>query len=176
MKKSSLIFSVVLIMFFFIAAPSSGQQSVPTSKGQTILVSAGYHEYFYPIGISTVYQYSTTKLCIRNSDPNYGITLTSVDLYDFDGVFVKEYLTTSEIMAPWTSRTFSASSNANVGREPYDRDAGRLMFVVKWQSNTRVLAPLVGAGQVYIRLVDVSGNFEILGALSMEGKVIEERK
>jgi len=170
MKKSSLIFSVVLIMLFFAAAPSSGQQAVPTSKGQTILVSAGYHEYFYP----STYQYSITKLCIRNSDPNNGITLTSVALHDFDGNLVKEYLTTSEIMAPWTSRTFNANGS-ELSWPPYDRETGRLMFVVKWQSNRGVLAPLVGAGQLYIRLVD-SSNFEILAALSMEGKVIEERK
>lgn len=125
-----------LCMFVVAAIFSSRAQADETiilSKGQTIYVPAYSHIYVgnreWPILL-------TVTLSIRNVDPKYPITITSVDYYGTKGELLKKYSDQAIILSPLESTRYIIPQKDKSG------GAGA-NFLVKWKSDESVNQPLI---------------------------------
>jgi hypothetical protein len=168
MKKALFLMPIVLSLVM-----CSRVLAGPKSTGQTVYVPAAHYDLtkYDEAGNPLLTQIATSKLYVRNVDPCKSLVLVSVELYDPEGQFVKEYLDEPETVNPLASVTFSMQ-----GIELYDRPAGRggPCFVVKWRArpDERVIKPMMGTGVSFMTPGQVPGTWEILAADSMFGKPI----
>jgi len=127
-------------------------------EGQTVFVPVYSHVNFYIEG--KTYLLAAT-LSIRNTDPEYSITVESVDYFDSDGVLVQRYLEEPRSLPPLGSTEFFV--------EQADRRGGSgANFIVNWIAATPVYEPVIESV-----MVGTSGTLGI--AFNSEGRVYGER-
>ncbi|MBO6575209.1 MAG: DUF3124 domain-containing protein [Rhodothermales bacterium] len=77
-------------------------------------------------------------LSVRNSDPEYSITVNHIGYYDDNGALVRDYATEPIVLGPLSSRAFVVDES--------DRTAGvGANFLVEWRAEDSVSAPVVEA-------------------------------
>jgi hypothetical protein len=166
MKRTALILSVAFCLIFLSTAVFAGKPTDSKSFGQTVYVPAAYND--YPNNQRVI-----TRIVIRNIDPAEKITVTSVAFYDPYGNFVKEFLGNPVVPVDieyWSSKTYAANSVTLSGVTPYLYDEGRPCFIVKWEAEDKVIAPMINSG---VAAWDTVTN-RFMGLMTTSGKVIEE--
>jgi hypothetical protein len=119
---------------FFI--PTHTLSDVKKYQGQMVYVPIYSHIYHgdrvqHPL-------YLTATLSIRNTDPDYPITITSINYYNSEGKLLKSYLQNHVKLSPLTStRVIIPESDKSGG--------SGASFMVTWESRTKVTAPLIEA-------------------------------
>ena len=103
------------------------------SGGETVYVSI-YSNLF--IGsVKEKFQLSAL-LSVRNTDPNYGITIMKADYYDTDGRKIRSYIHQPVQLKPLASKFYFV--------EPQDVKGGEgANFLVTWQAAQNVNQPIV---------------------------------
>lgn len=155
--------SVVVLLCFGIFLVSVGeilaQEASRLSKGQTIYVPVyssvyiGDRERMFPL---------TATVSVRNSDPLNSIIVTSADYFDSQGKLLKKYLVDHLQLSPHASTHFVVKESDMSGGP----GAG---FIIKWQANGTVNAPIVES--VMIGTLTQQGI-----SFTSRGQVIEEVK
>lgn len=140
-----------------LASPASAEK-LSRSQGQTIYAPAYSHIYH---GVKTREFLLTVTLSIRNIDPKNPITVTSVQLYDEAGKFVRSYADTQKVLPP-----LAVSEAVLEERDPAGGSGAS--FVVRWESAKPSLPPVVQCVMIG------SSNSQGISFLT-EGKVVEER-
>ncbi|HPD60741.1 MAG TPA: DUF3124 domain-containing protein [Thermodesulfobacteriota bacterium] len=80
----------------------------------------------------------TATLSIRNTDPDYSITIISINYYDSEGKLLKNYLPNHLKLNPLTA--------TRVIIQESDKSGGSgASFIVEWESKSHVTAPLIEA-------------------------------
>ena len=133
-------------------------ESVLSSRGQIIYVPS-YTE-LYRYGDMKADAVSTVN--IHNIDLKFSIKVTSVKGYDTSGQLVKNYLDKPLVLGPLASKSFVASYQKN-------SDGTGSNFIIKWESDHVVVAPLIESF-----LVASTGNHGF--SHSSKGRVVEELK
>ena len=109
--------------------------SMMRTKGQTLYVPVYSHvlhgDRAQPFNL-------TATLSIRNADPGIPITVVSVDYYDSKGKLVRHYLKEPMTIAPMASTEFLVNESDTKG-------GLGASFLVKWESDKMVAAPVVEA-------------------------------
>ncbi len=131
------------LIFLFLAgisigfwAPVAGPaEEIQLVKGQSVYVPIYSHIYS---GIKGRPFRLTATLSIRNTDPEYAITLVSVRYYDSDGKLVKEYLNEPIQMKAFVSTRYIIPEGDTTGGSGAN-------FIVVWQSEKSVNPPLIEA-------------------------------
>ncbi len=80
----------------------------------------------------------TATLSIRNTDPEYPITITEVRYYDSGGGLVRTYLAQPLELGPLASIPYVVEERDKAGGVGAN-------FIVKWQTATRVSSPIIEA-------------------------------
>ena len=163
MKKTALVLSVAFCLIFLSTAVFADKLTDNKSSGQTVYVPASYNE--YPNNHLFI-----TRIVIRNIDPEKKITVKSVAFYDPYGEFVKEFLEADEDIENWSSKTYATNSVTLPEVSLYPYEGGRPCFIVKWEAEDKVIAPLINSG-VAAWNTDY-GLF--VGISNFSGEVIEE--
>ena len=118
------------------------------SNGQIVYAPASYN-----VIPGTGGSFVVTRLIIRNISQDSSITLTGLDLYSPEGIFVRDLLGQDEpyeiepVLDPLSSVTILLSPALygselplyNYGDEPDKRPC----FIVKWKSHKKVCAPMI---------------------------------
>ncbi|RPJ11019.1 MAG: DUF3124 domain-containing protein [Desulfobacteraceae bacterium] len=106
---------------------------VKRCKGQTVYVPIYSH--IYSGDRERPFLLAAT-LSIRNTDPDQSITVKAIDYYDSDGKLLKKYLQKNLTLNPMAS--------TRVVIKESDKSGGSgANFIVKWESNKMVTAPLI---------------------------------
>lgn len=127
---------LIAVVFLFSATTLALAESDTTlSKGETVYVSV-YSNLF--IGnVKEKFQLSSL-LSVRNTDPNYGITIMKADYYDTDGRKIRSYIYQPVKLKPLASKFYFV--------EPQDEKGGEgANFLVTWQAEQNVNQPIVEA-------------------------------
>ncbi len=126
-----LVMSVLMLTGFY---PCTGvSSSLNSVKGQSVYVSIYSHIYHgnheRPLNL-------TTTLSIRNTDPKHMITVNSVDYYNSDGNFIRNYIKKPLKIKKFATIRYVIKST--------DRTGGSgAKFIVRWESKEPVNPPLI---------------------------------
>ena len=136
--RKSVIQRILLIevVFLFSAATLAlAESNTKLSKGETVYVAV-YSNLF--IGnVKEKFQLSSL-LSVRNTDPNYGITIMKADYYDTDGRKMSSYIYQPVQLKPLASKFYFV--------EPQDVKGGEgANFIVKWKAEQDVNQPIIEA-------------------------------
>ncbi|GAB0057755.1 hypothetical protein SIID45300_02087 [Candidatus Magnetaquicoccaceae bacterium FCR-1] len=138
-------FALLLTLSF--AAPTSllrADDPPPLSAGQTLYVptySSVWHGNLNDRGRPSEILLSV-MLSMRNTDPKYSLTLTSVKYYDTAGKLLREYLQEPRTLGPMGTVAYFV--------EHQDREGGTgANFVVTWRSERPINQPIAETVQVY---------------------------
>ena len=129
-------FYMLLFMVFGASiSPSSASadETVMLSKGQTIYVPAYSHIYS---GDQERPFLLTVTVSIRNIDPKYPLTVTTVDYYETQGKLLKKFLTSSVALKPLESIRYVIPQTDKTGGSGAN-------FIVEWKSDNLVNPPIV---------------------------------
>lgn len=103
------------------------------SSGQTVYVPIYSHIYS---GNKERPVYLAATLSIRNTDQKNSIQITAVDYYDSSGKLLKRYLSSPVDLPKMASIRYVVKES--------DKEGGSgANFVVKWQADLKVTAPLI---------------------------------
>ena len=123
--------------------PGGGQGMGPGNFGPRLHLSAGQTVYV-PL-YSHVYQGLRDRpfdlsatLSVRNTDPDRGMDLLSVDYYDTDGKLVRRYLDKAMNVPPLATREFQVSEKDTAG-------GSGAKFLVRWKASSSMTPPVVEA-------------------------------
>ncbi len=118
-----------------IAVPVPGKvvEAGGLSTGQSVYVPIYSHIYSgdreHPFLLTAI-------VSIRNIDPQHSITVLAIDYFDSDGNLLRKYLQQSVELAPMASIRYVVGES--------DKGGGSgAKFIVKWQSPTKVNAPII---------------------------------
>ena len=141
MKRS--IFFVLIALCLLIATPLfAGTQS----RGQVLYQPALYND----LSSATITSWGNTRLIFRNT-ADETITLVRVDFYGPAGTRLYQYLTGPIDIGPFQSITYLASESV-LGFTRGSGSGGRYFFMVEWESDVRVMPPIVEAARAIITL------------------------
>ncbi|MFC1824018.1 DUF3124 domain-containing protein [Thermodesulfobacteriota bacterium] len=134
LTPSNRLLSVIVLIFcsllFFIDNTSAHEK---LSKGETVYVSIYSNVHTGPK--SRPFQLSAV-LSIRNTDPQYNITIHLVDYFNTKGKKIEGYIKEAIQLKPLESISF------NIGE--YDKRGGvGANFIVKWSSKVKVNQPII---------------------------------
>jgi hypothetical protein len=119
-----------------------GEAGPVRTVGQMIYVPVYSHIYYGGKGYGGKRQYLlAVTLSIRNTDPQQSMLVTSIRYYDSEGRFLQDYLERPQRLGPLVS--------TEIFVEEHDMRGGAgANFLVEWQADTPVNAPLVEAVMV----------------------------
>ncbi|MBF0176467.1 MAG: DUF3124 domain-containing protein [Magnetococcales bacterium] len=84
----------------------------------------------------------SSMLSVRNTDPTYGMTITSADYYDTNGRIIRRYLSGPKSMPALGSTDFFVENR--------DRTGGTgANFIVVWEAAQPINPPILESVQVY---------------------------
>lgn len=130
--KKAVVLTGILWLFIFV---SHANAEPALSRGATLYVPIYSNLYAGPKAI--VYNLAA-MLSIRNTDPEFPISVTRADYYDSDGKLVKRYLKDPITLKPLASK--------HIYIQEYDTSGGSgANFIVKWRSKERVNRPIIEA-------------------------------
>lgn len=136
-KKSSIQSFYFLFLAVFLSGilmPVSGSaDDIPLSTGQTVYVPIYSHIYSGLKG--RPFELAAT-LSIRNTDPQYPITVISVKYYNTDGKLVKSFTDAALKMNAMASTRYIISEGDKSGGSGAN-------FIVVWKSDNKVNAPII---------------------------------
>jgi hypothetical protein len=113
-------------------------------------------------------------LCIRNTDPDNPIVISSIGFYDPEGNFVKDVL---EQSGPVTLAPFATTMYGTYALGvPLFTVAGFPNFVVEWCSEKKVNVPHIGAGLCIVNHDLVLNTFTTISISLFGSEVIKEGK
>ncbi len=115
--------------------PTGAPRAEGLSRGQLVYVPVYSHIYY---GDRELPLLLTATLSLRNTDPAKPITILRVDYYDTEGHLIRSYLTKPLTLKPLASTRF-------VVRESDTKGGSGANFLVRWQAETEVNAPLLEA-------------------------------
>ena len=125
----------IVILAALIAVPVSAKigEAGGLSTGQSVYVPIYSHIYSgdreHPFLLTAI-------VSIRNIDPQHRITVLAVDYFDSDGNLLRKYLQQPVELAPMASIRYVVGES--------DKGGGSgAKFIVKWQSSTKVNAPII---------------------------------
>jgi hypothetical protein len=172
MKKTVILLSVALCLIL-LTTTAFAAQPVRKSIGQLVFVGASYIDLSYMRGSEFIDQFTTTKLLIRNLDPERPITLLSVKFFGPDGALVHEYVDDPIVINPFIVAEFVTSFPV-LGIPPFEEGAGQPYFLVEWEASRRVNEPLISADMSKVRR---DGDFiEFLASFNIEGILLREKR
>lgn len=141
MKNKQLHQQVAVLYFLgitisYLVIVNQAFSEVKRFKGQTVYVPIYSHIYHgdkenYPF-------YLTATLSIRNTDPDNPISITVVDYYDSDGKLLKNYNEKPLRINPMGAIRLIVKESDTSGGSGAN-------FIVKWESDHRVVQPLIEA-------------------------------
>ena len=199
MKKTALVFSVVLVVVFLTALSLPGQENkhngiraahsrvgqVDRSRGQLLYVPTAYLDLSYGDDPDRTYQYAFTRLVIRNLDPFLPITVNSVIFYDQNGVERLNLLGEKPVIIE-AFKSISLSIGLITmypkGIMPGDPNLGRSFVLVDWDAGKKVITPKIGSSVAFVRFnrnpvfpspIPLTLTYEALS--HMAGAVLEEK-
>ena len=123
-------FSIIIIP---VCPPVCAASEVRLSKGQTIYIPIYSH--IYSGNKERPFDLAAT-LSIRNTDPNYPISIIEVDYYDSEGKLLKKY-----IQSPLQLK--GLSTTRYVIMESDKTGGSGANFIVKWKSEHIINAPII---------------------------------
>jgi hypothetical protein len=127
--------SISAFVFFVTLAslPAWANCQSQLSGGETVYVPIYSNVYSGPKKLA--FQLAA-MLSIRNTDPNYSITILRIDYYDDNGKMIDRYVKEQFELGPLASKHFYI-------RE-YDKRGGPgANFIVKWRSKIKVNQPVI---------------------------------
>jgi hypothetical protein len=132
--------AAMLTAALLFATPLSAQESLQTSKGQSIYLpvySHLWHGNLNAKGQPEILQLSAL-ISIRNSDPASPIRVTSARYYDTNGKLLREFVP--------TPRTLAALATLELFVERREAEGGSgANFLIRWQSDAPVSPPVAEA-------------------------------
>jgi hypothetical protein len=126
-------FILVLAGLSILIPAASQAQDPTTSRGQTVYIPVYSH--IYSGDREQPFDLAVT-VSIRNTDPENGLTLTSVAYYDSNGQLLKHYLEEPVDLSPLTSRRFVIAESDTLG-------GSGASFLVRWESNQALSPPIM---------------------------------
>ena len=125
----------MVLMLTLVLLPMSGNVNadVQLSKGQTVYVSIYSHVYS---GDREHPYYLSAILSIRNTDLNRPIKVLSADYYDSDGKLLHKHINNPQQLRPLASVRYVVKESDKAG-------GSGAKFIVKWQAETNVRAPII---------------------------------
>lgn len=136
LDRRSVIRKGLFIVIAFLLSGSTlavAESDTSLSRGETVYVSV-YSNLF--IGSVKEKFLLSALLSVRNTDPNYGITIMKVDYYDTDGRKIRSYIHQPVQLKPLASKFYFV--------EPQDVKGGEgANFLVTWQAAQNVNQPIV---------------------------------
>ncbi|MGM0644421.1 MAG: DUF3124 domain-containing protein [Thermodesulfobacteriota bacterium] len=133
--KTTLLFSatcLILLADLFIVSGKAGANP-ELSDGESVYVPiysnvySGPSKKFFPLG---------PMLSIRNTDPEYAITILRADYYNDKGDLAHRYIREPIELAPLASHHFYI--------EEYDKKGGSgANFIVQWKSEKKINQPII---------------------------------
>jgi len=136
LRKKVFIFLGFVVAINALLITNYSLSEVKRCRGQIVYVPIYSHIYHgdredHPLDL-------TVTLSIRNTDPDYPITITSINYYDSEGKLLKGYLQNHLKLNPLAS--------TRVIIQESDKSGGSgASFIVKWESKSNVTAPLIEA-------------------------------
>jgi hypothetical protein len=130
LKKAIRLSVLIMTPVFLLTGWAMGE--VKLVKGQTI------HIVSYPNIVSESYRINMRgNLIIHNTDQHHPITLVRIDHYNTDGKLVEKYLKSPLKLGPL------AASRVIVKQPHHHEEKPGITFIVQWQADQPVTAPLV---------------------------------
>lgn len=124
---------ISLLLFCLLPLPVAASDALRLSHGESVYVPVYANVFSAPKAIP--FQLSTL-LCIRNTNLNRPITITTVDYYDTKGKYLRSFGQKNATLAPLESLTFYLP--------PENNGAGAgANFIVQWRSDRQVNAPVI---------------------------------
>ena len=127
---------VVLLLIIMILASSilAGMAlgKVKLVKGQTLYLPIATNYMKDDVSFRV-----TAEVIIHNTDPDHAINLVKMDFYDTDGKLVKSYLQEPLKLNPASGRRFRVKDSVP------DAAGAAAHFIIQWQADNKVVAPLV---------------------------------
>ena len=135
-KRRYLLFPVLLFILLLGAAGLglAGSEG-DSARGQLLYVPVYSHIYGGDKAEGNEF-YLTAILSLRNTDQRHPITFSQVDYYDADGKLVRKYLDKPVTLGPFSSSEY-------IVKESDTRGGLGAKFLVRWQADKMVNAPLV---------------------------------
>ncbi len=134
MRRSLYLLLIVLFLTAVVTLPAIAGDKPARSKGQTLYVPAYSHVVH---GDRNQPFHLTATLSVRNADPSHPITVSSVEYRDSKGAMIRQLITEPpKPMAPFSSAEFVVGESDKTGGQGAS-------FVVRWNAETAVVAPVV---------------------------------
>ncbi len=127
------IYAALAVLLPALACPAASE--VKRLRGQTVYVPAYSHIYH---GDRKAPFYLTVTLSVRNTDPTHPITLLSVQYFDTDGKFVRNFQQGEQVLRPLGAAEY-------ILRESEKEGGAGAKFIVKWKSDAPVTEPVIEA-------------------------------
>jgi hypothetical protein len=140
-----IIFCALMLMALLIAIPPCESPAVELSTGSTIYVPI-YRVFYHGYGSSKDSYGLTTTVCLRNTDPKQVIVVKTIEHYDSNGKFLKQFLFEPITIKPWSSKEISIMPT---GPEDFG-----VALIVRWKSDqpaNPLLVEVMMVGQVLNR-------------------------
>lgn len=132
-KNQLIIFMLILVIMGVLPGHGNASSTINLSMGQSVYVAIYSHIYH---GNSDKTFDLTAILSIRNTDLEQKITIISVDYFDSNGDFLKNYIKKPISLKNFGSIRYIVKSK--------DRTGGSgAKFIVKWESTQPVNPPLI---------------------------------
>ena len=127
------LFTVLVFFMSLPALPVLADSEIPLSDGELLYVSVYSNVYSGPK--KRPFQLAA-MLSIRNTDPQYPITVLKVDYYDNNGKMIERYMKDPVELGPLASTHFYV-------KEYDERGGPGANFIVKWGSARQVNKPVI---------------------------------
>lgn len=114
-------------------ASSSGPDSEPLSKGQTVYVSVYSNILTAPRGIPFSLE---ATLIIRNTDMTNALKVTTADFYDTEGKVIKRFLNSAMTLQPLETKYIYLPEKGAEGGLGAN-------FIVRWTAERAINAPII---------------------------------
>lgn len=139
-KKKWVLFLAILITIVCWNSAAAASRSMQ-SQGQTVFVPVYSHIYS---GDAERPFYVAATLSIRNPNRSHSITITGVEYYNSDGKRLKSYLKKPARLGPLAAKRYVISESDKAG-------GSGASFIVKWESDNAVIAPLMESVMISTR-------------------------
>ena len=124
---------ILFFLFFFCPPTSFADSQIKLSSGQTVYVPV-YSNVFS--GSRALPFNLAVMLSIRNIDPHHSMTVISVQYYDNDGNFMKNFIKKPLNLGPLASHDFFIKENDEAGGFGAN-------FIVRWEATKRINTPII---------------------------------
>lgn len=133
LKYSQIVFSMLLLLFFFQVPALMATESMPLTKGQLVYIPAYSHIYH---GNKETPLLLSVTLSIRNVDMNNSLTVTTVNYHETQGPLIKKYITEPIVLGPLGSERFIIPQRDATGGSGAN-------FIVQWHSEKPINPPIM---------------------------------